>query len=146
MVNLSQDIHPLTDFKRNTSEFMSRMKKTRRPVVLTVNGKAELVVQDAESYQQILDRLERFEAVEAIRLGIAAAEEGRVKPARQALSETSGEAWHFRLTSQNRHWSMPRTTFVSSVMSRKNLKPPNGGFADSFRRSIRSKTCRNAVR
>ena len=87
MFNLSQDIHPLTDFKRNTSDFISQMKKTRRPVVLTVNGKAELVVQDAESYQQILDRLERFEAVEAIRLGIGAAEEGRVKPARQALAE-----------------------------------------------------------
>ena len=87
MVNLSQDIHPLTDFKRKTSDFMRQMKKTRRPVVLTVNGKAELVVQDAESYQQILDRLDRFEAVEAIRLGIAAAEEGRAKPARQALAE-----------------------------------------------------------
>jgi len=86
MLNLSQDIHPLTDFKRNTSDFMSRMKKTRRPV-LTVNGKAELVVQDAESYQQILERLERFEAVEAIRLGIAAAADGRVKPARQALAK-----------------------------------------------------------
>ena len=87
MINLSQDIHPLTDFKRNTSDFMSKMKKTRRPVVLTVNGKAELVVQDAESYQKILDRVERFEAVEAIRLGVAAAKEGRVKPARQALAE-----------------------------------------------------------
>ena len=87
MVNLSQDIHPLTDFKRNTSDFMKQMKKTHRPVVLTVNGRAELVVQDAESYQQILDRLERLEAVEAIRLGIAAAEEGRVKPARKALAE-----------------------------------------------------------
>jgi prevent-host-death family protein len=87
MVNLTKDIHPLTDFKRNTSDFMSRMKKTRRPVVLTVNGKAELVVQDAQSYQQILDRLEKFEAVEAIRLGIAAAQEGRIKPARQALAE-----------------------------------------------------------
>ena len=87
MVNLSQDIHPLTGFNRNTSDFMSRMKKTRRPVVLTVNGKAELVVQDAESYQRILDRLARFEAVEAIRLGIAAAEEGRVKPVRQASPE-----------------------------------------------------------
>ena len=64
-----------------------QMKNTRRPVVLTVNGKAELVVQDAVSYQAILDRLARFEAVEAIRLGIAAAEEGRVKPARQALAE-----------------------------------------------------------
>ena len=87
MLNLSQDIHPLTDFKRKTSSFMSRLKKTHRAVVLTVNGKAELVVQDAESYQQILDRLERLEAVEAIRLGIAAAEQGRVRPARKALAE-----------------------------------------------------------
>ena len=87
MVNLGQDIHPLTDFKRNTSDFVSRMKKTRRPVILTVNGKAELVVQDAKSYQQILDRLEKLEAVEAIRFGISAAEQGRVKPARRALAE-----------------------------------------------------------
>ena len=87
MINLSQDIHPLTDFKRNTSDFMSKMKKTRRPVVLTVNGKAELVVQDAKSYQQILERLERLETVETIRLGIAAAEDGGVKPARQALGK-----------------------------------------------------------
>ena len=87
MINLSQDIHPLTDFKRNTSDFMRKMKKTRRPVVLTVNGKAELVVQDAKSYQQILERLERLEAVETIRLGIAAAEDGRVRSARQALAK-----------------------------------------------------------
>jgi len=66
---------------------MSKMKESRRPLVLTVNGKAELVVQDAESYQQILERLERFEAVEAIRAGIAAAEKGHLKPAHQALTD-----------------------------------------------------------
>lgn len=87
MIDISQDIHPLTNFKRNTSEFVNEMKRTRRPVVLTVNGKAELVVQDAASYQGMLDRLARLEAVEAIRVGIVAAEEGRVKPARKALAE-----------------------------------------------------------
>ena len=87
MIDLSQDIQPLTDFKRNTSEFMKQMKQTRRPVVLTVNGKPALVVQDAASYQKILERLERFEVVEAIRVGIEASERGRVKPARQALAE-----------------------------------------------------------
>jgi prevent-host-death family protein len=86
MVNLTRDIRPLTDFKRNTSAFMNQMKKSRRPLVLTVNGKAELVVQDAKSYQEILDRLDRLEAAEAIRLGIKAASEGRVKPARQAFA------------------------------------------------------------
>ena len=63
--------------------------------MLTGNGKAELVVQDVEGYQKILDRLERFEAVEAIRLGIAAAEEGRVKPAladaEEVASAVNGE-------------------------------------------------------
>jgi prevent-host-death family protein len=86
-VDLSQDIHPLTDFKRRTGDFMNQMKQTRRPVVLTVNGRAELVVLDAQSYQRIPDRLERLEAIEAIRVGVAAAEEGPVRPARQALAE-----------------------------------------------------------
>ena len=49
MVNLREDIHPLTDFKRKTGDFLKKMRKTKRPVVLTVNGKAELVVQDAVS-------------------------------------------------------------------------------------------------
>jgi len=87
MVNLHDDIRPLTDFKRNTSEFLKRMKKTRRAVVLTVNGKAQLVVQDARSYQTILGRLEEFEAIEAIRLGMKDAAEGRVRPAREALEQ-----------------------------------------------------------
>lgn len=90
-MNLTEDIHPLTDFKRHTTEFMRQMKDTRRPVVLTVNGKAELVVQDAKSYQEILDRLERLEAVEAIRVGMKAASEGRVKPAREALADLANE-------------------------------------------------------
>ena len=87
LLNLKQDIHPLTDFKRNTTAFMDQIRRTRRPVVLTVNGKAELVVQDTESYQRILDRLDRLEATEAIRVGIRAAAEGRVQPARKALAE-----------------------------------------------------------
>ena len=87
MIDLSQDIHPLTDFKRNTTEFVNQMKQTKRPLVLTVNGRATLVVQDAASYQEILDRLEKFEVVEAVKAGITASEQGHVKPARKALKE-----------------------------------------------------------
>jgi len=54
MFNISRDIHSLSSFKRNTLEFIAQMKQTGKPVVLTVNGKAELVVEDAESYQQML--------------------------------------------------------------------------------------------
>lgn len=87
MINLAEDIHPLTDFKRNSSQFLLKMKESQRPLVLTVNGKAEIVVQDAQSYQEILNRLEHFEAIEAIRVGIAAAEAGQLQPARTALAQ-----------------------------------------------------------
>ncbi|MBV8709536.1 MAG: hypothetical protein JO182_22775 [Acidobacteriaceae bacterium] len=46
---------------------MKHLKKTRRPIVLTVNGKAEAVVQHAEAYQRLLDIAARADAVEGIR-------------------------------------------------------------------------------
>ena len=85
VVNLTEDIHPLTEFKRNTANMMRQMKKTKRPLVLTINGKAELIIQDARSYQLLLERLDRLEAIQAIREGIKDMEEGRVHDARTAL-------------------------------------------------------------
>ena len=49
-MKLTRDIQSLSVFKRDTSKFMRQMKKTGQPIVLTVNGKAEMVVLDAESY------------------------------------------------------------------------------------------------
>lgn len=83
----AREIHPLTDFLRNHKEHMKRLKKTHAPEVLTVNGKAEVVVQDAESYQRMLDRLHRMETIAAIQEGMASAERGELKPAAQVFSE-----------------------------------------------------------
>ncbi len=79
-MNLSQDIHPLTDFKRNTLEFLRQLKETGNPVVLTINGKAELVVQDAASYQRLFDLAERLETMQAVKEGLASANRGEGKP------------------------------------------------------------------
>ena len=87
MIDIGKDIHSLSDFKRNTSEFLVRMRSRGRPVVLTINGKAELVVQDAESYQRLLDRVDELEAVEGIKRGLADVEAGRVTPLRQFEKE-----------------------------------------------------------
>jgi len=61
MINL-ENIHPLTDFKRNVKQFIEQIKATKSPLILTVNGKAEIVIQDASSFQEILRRLESSEA------------------------------------------------------------------------------------
>lgn len=86
MIDLVRDIRSLTDFKRNTNDLVRQMKASKTPVILTVNGKAELVVQDAESYQALLDRLERAEAVEGIRRGLEQMERGEGRPAEDVFA------------------------------------------------------------
>jgi hypothetical protein len=64
---------------------MRRMKKA--PEVLTVNGEAELVVQDAAGGQSMLDPMRHMETLAAIQEGMASAERGELKPATQVLAE-----------------------------------------------------------
>jgi PHD/YefM family antitoxin component YafN of YafNO toxin-antitoxin module len=85
MVNL-KDIYSLSDFQRKTREHIRRLKRTRRPEVLTVNGKAEVVVQDARSYQDLLDALDEAQAVAGIRAGLESMDRGEGRPASEALS------------------------------------------------------------
>ena len=55
-----EDIGSLTDFARNTKTHLKRLKRTGRPELLTVNGKAEVVVQSASAYQRLLESLEEL--------------------------------------------------------------------------------------
>jgi len=64
---------------------MKHLKKTKKPLVLTINGKAEAVVQDAEAYQRLLDIAAQADALEGIRQGIEDIKKGRMRPAREAL-------------------------------------------------------------
>jgi len=83
----TRHIHSLTDFLRNHKAHMVRLKEIKLPEVLTVNGRAELVVQDAESYQDLVNRLHHLETIQAIREGIARAEHGELKPAEQVFAK-----------------------------------------------------------
>jgi prevent-host-death family protein len=85
MVHL-EDIHSLTDFQRNTKEHIQRLKETGRPEVLTVNGKAEIVVQDAASYQRLLELIDRAEAIEGIQKGLESMQRGEGEPAQAVFT------------------------------------------------------------
>ena len=76
MISL-QDIESLTAFKRNTTEYVKKIKKSGNPLVLTVNGKAEIIVQDAKSYQRMLELLDRAETIEAVREGLKSVRQGK---------------------------------------------------------------------
>lgn len=77
MIDL-REIRSVTEFQRNIKDYVGRLKESKGPLVLTVNGRAELVVQDAESYQLILERLERAETLAGIRRGVGQFERGEV--------------------------------------------------------------------
>jgi PHD/YefM family antitoxin component YafN of YafNO toxin-antitoxin module len=76
-MKLDRDIHSLTDFKQRTPEFVQQLKETGEPLILTINGKAELVVQDAASYQKLLRIAEEARVLEGIRKGLEDLEAGR---------------------------------------------------------------------
>ncbi len=76
-MKLDRDIHSLTDFKKKTPEFLQQLKETGDPLILTINGKAELVVQDAASYQKLLDFAEEARVIERIRQGLEDMKAGR---------------------------------------------------------------------
>jgi PHD/YefM family antitoxin component YafN of YafNO toxin-antitoxin module len=83
MIDL-REVRSVTEFQRNLKGYVGRLKEKKTPLVLTVNGRAELIVQDADSYQELLDRLERAETVAAIRQGMEQFERGEGIPLKQA--------------------------------------------------------------
>jgi prevent-host-death family protein len=87
MINLREEINSLSNFKRNTSEFIEQLKETGKPIILTINGKAELVVQDAGSYQKLLEIAERLETIEALKPAIEEMKAGKGEPAEKVFAE-----------------------------------------------------------
>ena len=86
-MKLARDIQSLSVFKRDTAKFVNQLQQTKEPLVLTVNGKAALVVQDAESYQTLLDAKERLETIAGVRRGLESMKAGRGQTLEQFLAE-----------------------------------------------------------
>jgi prevent-host-death family protein len=76
-MDITKDIRPLTEFKRDTSRFVSHLQETGRPSILTINGKPALVVMDAATWQEAQDQLEYARSVAGIRKGLVQAREGQ---------------------------------------------------------------------
>ncbi|MFQ5651278.1 MAG: type II toxin-antitoxin system Phd/YefM family antitoxin [bacterium] len=83
-LSITEDIRSITDLKRKTNSILAQIHKTKRPVVLTVNGKAEAVLMDAKEYEK------NTNAFSLLKLLISAEEEisdNRCKEARSFFKE-----------------------------------------------------------
>ena len=83
-VRLSEDLTPISDFRVRTAELVAKVKKTKRPIILTQRGRSSAVLEDIQEYERRTDRLE---LLESILTGVRAAERGELVSHKQAMAE-----------------------------------------------------------
>ncbi len=81
------DIVSMTEFIRNASAFTKKIKKSKNPTVLTVNGRAELIVMDKAKYNNFLDAQQAYADQLAVQEGIDDMLAGRTRPAEEVFEE-----------------------------------------------------------
>jgi prevent-host-death family protein len=87
MLDITNDIQSLTTFRRRSGDFIKQLKRSKRPVILTIKGRAAAVVQDAEAYQRLLDIAADASEAEGIRQGLEDAKKGKSRRARAFFKE-----------------------------------------------------------
>lgn len=91
MIDL-KNIRSLSDFQRHAREHIAKLKRTGKPAILTINGQAEVVVQDVSSYQRLLDELEQAQGLAGLRRGLTQANSNEGRPMRDVVEELEGRA------------------------------------------------------
>ncbi len=81
----TRQIHSMSDFVRNPKAHVARLKETRTPEVLTVNGRAEVVILDTETYENLVERVRSAEAISSLRAHMAQARKNA--PAQEPVTE-----------------------------------------------------------
>ena len=79
-------IHPVSDFSRKPAEHIKRLKETGKPEILTVNGKAEIVIQDAQAYEEMAGLLH---SLKQIAQSVKQHDTGEALPADEAFARLS---------------------------------------------------------
>lgn len=79
IVNVIEDIAPISVFRQQTSEIIRDIKSKKRPTFITVKGRVEAVIQDAHDYQEMVDRIEELETLLSIQRGMEDIQQGRVQ-------------------------------------------------------------------
>jgi PHD/YefM family antitoxin component YafN of YafNO toxin-antitoxin module len=85
------EIESLTSFTSDPERFLERLRRKGEPVLLTQQGEAGVVVQDAASYQKFLERVDRLETMAAVKESLRDVAAGRTRPMREALAELAAK-------------------------------------------------------
>ena len=76
-LKVSEDVVPITDLRQNSAKILGRVRRTRRPVLVTQRGRPAAILESVEEYER---RLERLELLEKVDRGMEEIRKGRVVP------------------------------------------------------------------
>jgi PHD/YefM family antitoxin component YafN of YafNO toxin-antitoxin module len=82
-MNVVEDIKSLSFFKQKTGDVVKHIKSTKKPTFITINGNVELVIQDARSYQKIMD----YMGADKILRALDCVENGDLTPLAEGLEK-----------------------------------------------------------
>ena len=83
-ISVMEDIKPVSDLKRKAQTILKQARKTRRPIVLTADGKADVVLIDAKTYEEHMKVSTLAKLLAEAELSLA---EGRTRSARSFFKE-----------------------------------------------------------
>lgn len=84
MLNLKEDIKPISYIKTNAADMMKYINDVKNPIIITQNGEAKAVLVDIESYQQIKDA---FNLLKILQLSEKEIEKGHIKKSDKVFQE-----------------------------------------------------------
>ncbi len=62
-IQLYEDIQPLSEFRSKVAFYFDKVKKTKRPLIITQNGKSSAILLDVAEYQSIIDKIDVLEDI-----------------------------------------------------------------------------------
>ena len=83
-ISVTQDIRSVSELKRDTKKIFRHLHETGRAVVVTVKGKPDVVLLDAEVYEKRLAEVNLHRLLAEGETDIRA---GRLRPARAAIED-----------------------------------------------------------
>ena len=95
MIDL-KEIHSLSDFQRKTKLYIEHLKTSGKPQVLTIKGNPEIVLQDAKSYQMMLDYIDNLESLVGRERGLKEMQQGKTKLLKKDVELVKGIIREFR--------------------------------------------------
>ena len=87
-LKITKDIISITELKKHTNNILQQVHNTKRPVILTVNGKAEAVLLDASEYERMTVALDIMQKLTKAEMDIKS---GRTEDARKFFEKFRSE-------------------------------------------------------